>query len=352
LPAPPGAPFADGAAVYRPIPQTGPARPPGARTLAGGWCWFERVEVLARDAPPRIVAAAEIAPEALEALTAAPASFPGARTDRPAVMGVLNATPDSFSDGGRFIAPEAALAQGLRMAAEGADILDIGGESTRPGAAPVPIAEEIARTAPLIAGLRAAGVQLPISIDTRKARVAEAALDAGADMVNDVSALGFDRDLAPLVAARGVPLCLMHMQGTPETMQIDPRYDDVVLDVRAMLGARIAAAEAAGIARARILIDPGIGFGKTAAHNLALGARLSALHGLGCAVLYGASRKRFIGRLGGMGAEAPADRRLGGSIAVALAAAAQGAQVVRVHDVWETRQALDLWRASVTGEGA
>ncbi|MGA1274258.1 MAG: dihydropteroate synthase [Gemmobacter sp.] len=338
--------------VLRPIPQTGPARPAGAQTLAGGWCWFERVEVLARDAPPRIVAAAEIAPEALAALTAAPAPFPGMRTDRPAVMGVLNATPDSFSDGGRFIAPEAALAQGLRMAAEGADILDIGGESTRPGAAPVPIAEEIARTAPLIAGLRAAGVRLPISIDTRKARVAEAALDAGADMVNDVSALGFDPDLAPLVAARGVPLCLMHMQGTPETMQIDPRYDDVVLDVRAMLAARIAAAEAAGIARARILIDPGIGFGKTAAHNLALGARLSALHGMGCAVLYGASRKRFIGRLGGMGAEAPADRRLGGSIAVALAAAAQGAQVVRVHDVWETRQALDLWRASVTGEGA
>jgi len=338
--------------VFRPVPQTDPARPPGAQALAGGWCWFDRVEVLARNAPPRILPPEAIPPAALAALTAPPPPFPGHRSDRPAVMGVLNATPDSFSDGGRFIDPEAALAQGLAMAAAGADILDIGGESTRPGAAPVPIAEEIARTAPLIAGLRAAGVRLPISIDTRKARVAEAALDAGADMVNDVAALGFDPDLAPLVAARGVHLCLMHMQGTPETMQNDPRYDDVVLDVRAMLAERIAAAEAAGIARGRILIDPGIGFGKTAAHNLALGARLSALHGLGCAVLYGASRKRFIGRLGGMGAEAPADRRLGGSIAAAIAAAAQGAQIVRVHDVWETRQALELWRASVTGEGA
>jgi len=338
--------------VFRPVPQTDPARPPGAQALAGGWCWFDRVEVLARNAPPRILPPEAIPPAALAALTAPPPPFPGHRSDRPAVMGVLNATTDSFSDGGRFIDPEAALAQGLAMAAAGADILDIGGESTRPGAAPVPIAEEIARTAPLIAGLRAAGVRLPISIDTRKARVAEAALDAGADMVNDVAALGFDPDLAPLVAARGVHLCLMHMQGTPETMQNDPRYDDVVLDVRAMLAERIAAAEAAGIARGRILIDPGIGFGKTAAHNLALGARLSALHGLGCAVLYGASRKRFIGRLGGMGAEAPADRRLGGSIAVAIAAAAQGAQIVRVHDVWETRQALELWRASVTGEGA
>jgi len=338
--------------VFRPIPQTDAARPPGAQALAGGWCWFDRVEVLTRDAPPRFLPPEAIPPAALAALTSPPPPFPGHRTDRPAVMGVLNATPDSFSDGGRFIDPEAALAQGLAMAAAGADILDIGGESTRPGAAPVPIAEEIARTAPLIAGLRAAGVRIPISIDTRKARVAEAALDAGADMVNDVSALGFDPDLAPLVAARGVHLCLMHMQGTPETMQIDPRYDDVVLEVRAMLAGRIAAAEAAGIARARILIDPGIGFGKTAAHNLALGARFSALHGFGCAVLYGASRKRFIGRLGGMGAEAPADRRLGGSIAVAIAAAAQGAQIVRVHDVWETRQALDLWRASVTGEGA
>jgi dihydropteroate synthase len=338
--------------VFRPVPQTDPARPPGAQALAGGWCWFDRVEVLARNAPPRILPPEAIPPAALAALTAPPPAFPGHRSDRPAVMGVLNATPDSFSDGGRFIDPEAALAQGLAMAAAGADILDIGGESTRPGAAPVPIAEEIARTAPLIAGLRAAGVRLPISIDTRKARVAEAALDAGADMVNDVAALGFDPDLAPLVAARGVHLCLMHMQGTPETMQNDPRYDDVVLDVRAMLAERIAAAEAAGIVRGRILIDPGIGFGKTAAHNLALGARLSALHGLGCAVLYGASRKRFIGRLGGMGAEAPADRRLGGSIAVAIAAAAQGAQIVRVHDVWETRQALELWRASVTGEGA
>lgn len=261
-------------------------------------------------------------------------------------MGILNVTPDSFSDGGRFLDPAAALAQGRAMAAAGADVIDIGGESTRPGAAEVSITDETARTAPVIAALRAGGVPALISIDTRKAEVAEAALAAGAGMVNDVAAFSFDPAMAEVVARAGVPVCLMHAQGTPATMQADPQYDDVVLDVYDFLAGRIAAAEAAGIARARIVVDPGIGFGKTQAHNLALIRGLALFHGLGCPVLLGASRKRFIGSIGG---EAQADRRGPGSMAVALAGVAEGVQVLRVHDVADTRQALALWQAVTVG---
>ena len=262
------------------------------------------------------------------------------------VMGILNVTPDSFSDGGRFLAAGDALAQARAMAA-GADILDIGGESTRPGAEPVAIEEEIARTAPVIAALRAGGMETPISIDTRKTAVAAAALEAGAQVVNDVAALTYDPALGPLAAARGAPVILMHHQGTPETMQADPRYDDVLLDVYDWLAERLAAALALGIPRDRIALDPGIGFGKTVQHNLALLRGLSLFHGLGCPVLLGASRKRFIGSIGG-GAEAQA--RMPGSVAVALAGVAQGVQMIRVHDVAETRQALLLWQAINGGE--
>jgi dihydropteroate synthase len=262
-------------------------------------------------------------------------------------MGILNVTPDSFSDGGRLPDTRAVVAQARAMAAAG--ILDIGGESTRPGAAEVPEADEIARVVPAIAAIRAAGIATPISVDTRKAAVAEAALDAGADMVNDVSALGFDPAMAGLVAARKVPVVLMHAQGTPATMQEDPRYADVVAEVAAALAARVAVAEAAGIARDRIVIDPGIGFGKTLAHNVTLLRNLGAFHALGLPVLLGASRKRFIGTLGG---EPVPDRRGPGSIAVALAAAAAGVQVIRVHDVAETAQALAVWAALAGGEGA
>ena len=237
--------------------------------------------------------------------------------------------------------------------AAGADVLDIGGESTRPGAVEVDQAEEIARTAPVIAALRAGGLDLPISIDTRKAGVARAALTAGAGIVNDVAAFGFDPALAGVAAAAQAPVILMHAKGDPVTMQNDPQYDDVLLDVFDFLAARVAVAEAAGIPRARIAVDPGIGFGKTLDHNLTLIRGLSLFHGLGCPILLGVSRKKFIGTLGG---EADAARRAPGSVAVALAGVAQGAQVLRVHDVWETRQALALWR-SVTernpeGEGA
>ena len=330
---------------YRPIAMTDAARPPQALTLAGGWCWFSQVEILQRGRPARLAPLAEVPEAVLARLTAPRQALAGLAMGRPQIMGILNVTPDSFSDGGRFLDPAAALAQAQAMVAEGAALLDIGGESTRPGAAEVPVADEIARTEPVIAALRDAGV--PLSIDTRKAAVAQTALAAGAGIVNDVSALTFDAGLAAVVAAAEVPLVLMHARGTPATMQDDPVYDDVLLDVYDWLEGRIAAAEAAGIARGRIVVDPGIGFGKTAAHNLALIRGLALFHGLGCPLLLGASRKRFIGTISG---EDRADRRVAGSLAVALAGAAQGAQLLRVHDVAETRGALALWRAIELGD--
>ncbi|WRH61891.1 MAG: dihydropteroate synthase [Fuscovulum sp.] len=326
---------------YRPIAMTDAARPAGALPLAGGWCWFAQVEVLRRDGPSRVVAVGDLPAEVRDRLSAPRPDFGGMAMDRPRIMGILNVTPDSFSDGGRFLAPDAALTQAQAMA-RGADVLDIGGESTRPGAAEVELAEEVARTAPVIAALRAGGLEVPISIDTRKAAVAKAALAAGSGIVNDVAAMGFDPAMAGVVAAAGAPIILMHAVKTPATMQDDPRYDDVLLDVYDFLKDRIAVAEAAGIPRARIMVDPGIGFGKTAAHNLTLIRGLSLFHDLGVPVLLGASRKRFIGTIGG---EDQADRRMPGSVAVALAGVAQGAQVLRVHDVAETRQALRLWQA-------
>lgn len=268
--------------------------------------------------------------------------LPGLASDRPLVMGIVNVTPDSFSDGGTLGGVADAVARARAQVEAGADILDIGGESTRPGAAEVPVPDEIARTAPVIAAIRAEGITTPISIDTRKAGVAEAALKAGADIVNDVSALTWDADLARVTAEFGAPICLMHAQGTPQTMQADPRYDDVLREVYDWLGARMDHAVAQGIAPERILTDPGIGFGKTLRHNLTLLQGLALFHGLGAPVLLGASRKRFIGTLSGVDEAA---KRMPGSVAVALHAAAQGAQIIRVHDVAETVQAFALWRA-------
>jgi dihydropteroate synthase len=331
---------------FRPIAMTDRQRPEGAYLLAAGWCWFDRVEVLSRSAAPRIIPADQVPQDVLARLTAPRPAFAGLSLDRPRLMGILNTTPDSFSDGGLYRSQDAALQQG-RLIAKGAEILDIGGESTRPGAGEVPVAEEIARTAPVIEALRAGGMRGPISIDTRKSLVAAAALRAGATLVNDVSGLSFDPALGPLVAREGVPLVLMHSQGLPMTMQDDPRYADVLLDVYDDLAHRLAQAEAMGIDRSRIALDPGIGFGKTAAHNLALIRGLSLLHGLGCPILLGASRKRFIGSVGRADATAS---RLPGSLAVALAGIAQGAQITRVHDVAETRQALRLWLAIQTDD--
>ncbi len=326
---------------FRPVSQFGPARPAQAERIAQGWCWFSEVEVLERGRAPRIVPASALPDEVRARICAPRAALAGLTLSAPRIMGIVNATPDSFSDGGVFNAPEKAGARVREMVAQGADIIDIGGESTRPGAQTVPVAEEIARSAPVVRAACDAGV--PLSIDTRKAPVAAAALAAGATMVNDVSAFNYDPQMIDVVAKNDVPVCLMHSRSDPRTMQDNPVYDDVLLDVFDHLRARLDLAERAGIARERIIVDPGIGFGKTLEHNLALLRRLDLFHALGCAVLLGASRKRFIGTLSG---EEVAERRVAGSLGVALAALGKGVQIVRVHDVRETRQAVALWHAA------
>ena len=249
-------------------------------------------------------------------------------------MGVVNVTPDSFSDGGLYLDPEAAVAHGRELAAAGAEILDVGGESTRPGAEAVSAEEELRRVVPVIRGLR--DLDCEVSVDTSKAEVAAAALDAGAGIVNDVTALRGGPEMAALCAERGAGVVLMHMLGDPRTMRDDPRYEDVVAEVRTFLAERIEAATAAGIDEERIWLDPGIGFGKTAAHNMELLRRLGELRELGRPLVVGTSRKSFIGRIDG----SAADERLGGTIASSVLAAAEGAEVLRVHDVAEMRQAL------------
>ncbi|HEY1225198.1 MAG TPA: dihydropteroate synthase [Brevundimonas sp.] len=264
------------------------------------------------------------------------------------VMGIVNVTPDSFSDGGRLASVEAAVAHGLRLVADGADILDIGGESTRPGAEPVSVEDEIARVVPVAEGLRAAWPG-PISIDTMKPDAARAAVAAGATIWNDVTALTHAPDSLSMAAELGCDVVLMHMQGEPRTMQADPRYDDVAAEVADWLATRAKAAMAAGVARERIWLDPGIGFGKTAAHNLALTAHLDRLAATGFPVLYGASRKRTIKAIDPSATD-PSDR-LGGSLALALAAARNGAAIIRVHDVRETVQALKVQSALLAAGG-
>lgn len=261
---------------------------------------------------------------------------------RPRVMGVVNVTPDSFSDGGRFLDHASALAHARQLIADGAEILDIGGESTRPGAAPVPQAEELARVIPLIEAIRADS-NVAISIDTMKPAVARAAVAAGATIWNDVAALRFTPGAPEVAAGLGCEVVLMHMLGQPGTMQDAPRYDDVVAEVEAFLLARAFTAMAAGVEREKIWLDPGIGFGKTTQHNLALLAALPRFVALGYPVLLGASRKRFIAAIDPLGA--PADARLGGSLAAHLAGAAAGVAAVRAHDVRETAQALAVWGA-------
>ena len=253
-------------------------------------------------------------------------------------MGVLNVTPDSFSDGGQFLEHGAALAHARELIGEGADLLDIGGESTRPGAAPVSEDEELARVIPLVEALREAGV--PISVDTRRARVMSAALAAGASMINDVEALESPGALAA-VAASDCAVCLMHKKGDPQTMQRDPHYADVVAEVKAYLASRIMVAKHAGIALERIAVDPGFGFGKTPAHNLELLRRLAEFGSLGVAVVAGFSRKSTLGVITGK----PVGERLAASLAAALLAAQQGAHILRVHDVAETKDALAVWQA-------
>jgi len=267
----------------------------------------------------------------------------------PKLMGIVNVTPDSFSDGGEFLDAERAIAHGRELAAEGADILDVGGESTRPGAEAVGASEELARVAPVVEALAAdGGPGVPVSIDTSKRAVAEAALDAGAAIVNDVTALRAEPELAALCAERGCELVLMHMLGDPRTMQEDPRYDDVVDDVKSFLAERIEFAVSQGVGEDRISIDPGIGFGKTVEHNLELHRRLGELRELGRPIVFGSSRKSFIGKLTG----APVDGRLGGTIASNVIAYANGADVLRVHDVAPLRDALKTAEAILDADRA
>jgi dihydropteroate synthase len=325
---------------------TDPAR------LAGGLLWhsaYELIEVRdGRRLSKRLVPVSqahslpdEVQP-VLQRLAAPRAALQlGDRTirfDQPQVAAILNVTPDSFSDGGKHLESEAAAAAGVEAAGAGASLIDVGGESTRPGAAPVWEGDEIARVVPVVERLARAGVA--VSIDTRNAAVMEAALAAGAGIVNDVSALLYDDRALDVVVRAGCPVILMHA-GDPRDLHAQTLGPDPLLQVHDWLEARVAAVEAAGVPRSRIIVDPGIGFGKTVADNLALLNGLALFQGLGCALMLGASRKRMIGALSN---EAPADQRLGGSIALALTGIMSGAQIVRVHDVPETVQALRVWR--------
>ena len=326
-----------------------------ALPLAGGAIAFtaaELIEGTPRAAKRRLITVQDLARSrdadlglVLERVTTPRPPFAGLAFTRPLIMGIVNVTPDSFSDGGLYDTTEGAIVHAAELAKDGADIVDVGGESTRPGSDAVEEGEELSRVIPVLEGL--AGLHAAVSIDTRKASVARAAAKAGVKIFNDVSALTYDGESLAAAAETGLSVILMHAKGEPKTMQDDPRYDDVALEVYDYLSVRIEAAEAAGIDRSRIAADPGIGFGKTLAHTLTLLANLSLLHGLGVPLLVGASRKRFIS--GVAGGETPQSREAG-SFAVALVAAAQGAQILRVHDVAGTRQALSVWRASIAGK--
>lgn len=322
--------------------------------LAGGLNWFAAVELIKIEGHSRVatelVNVEDIVDRFDDAMSAHWRALTSprlplqlgqrvVRLDQPQVMGIINATPDSFSDGGQFADAGAAADAGARMAGEGAAIIDVGGESTRPGARSIWEGDEIERIVPVIRQLAGGGAA--VSADTRKADVMTAAVEAGARMINDVSALTYDARSLEVAASLNVPVVLMHHRGAPEVMQDDPRYDDVLIEVYLWLEDRIAAALDAGVRREQILIDPGFGFGKKVGHNLELMNGLALFHSLGCPLVLGASRKRTIGALSG---EAAVDKRIGGSITFALKAAEQGAQIIRVHDVFETMQALRVWR--------
>ena len=356
--------------VLRPVAPAGPGEAGGlpaggCEPLCGGPLGFRDVAVSVREgkgnavssAPASIAevrAWAEKAPAPARArilrrlsdLTAPRAPIAGLDFARPRIMGVLNVTPDSFSDGGRFANRDAALAHARGLIEAGADILDIGGESTRPGAEPVPAGEELDRVLPVLESLRDSST--PISIDTRRAAVMEAALGAGAAIINDVSALTYDPASLAVAAASGAPIVLMHSLGDPTTMQDAPAYDDVLLDIFDYLEGRIAACVEAGVDRPRLVVDPGIGFGKTPAHNFEILRGLAIFHGLGCALALGASRKSFIARAS---AGEPPAQRLAGSLAAAAWGIARGVQILRVHDVAETVQAVRVLGA-IAGDEA
>ncbi|MCZ6638159.1 MAG: dihydropteroate synthase [Alphaproteobacteria bacterium] len=348
----------------RPLCGAVAAAMPGAR-IGGAWAGFDHVEVIARQGAKvarATVALDDFGPwsaslgvghkERIETLltriTDRRQPMAGITFDQPRFMGVLNVTPDSFSDGGDYATAEAAIGRGRELIEGGAAVLDIGGESTQPGSDPVPVGEELRRVMPVIEALAHGDTGAVISIDSRKARVMEEATAAGAAIINDISALTGDARALSVAASSGAHVILMHCQGEPKTMQEAPVYDQPPLEIFDYLEGRIGACEAAGIVRGRIAIDPGIGFGKALAHNLAILSHLSLFQGLGCPVLLGVSRKRFIAYI--TGAEGPKER-LPGSLAAAMAGLAQGVQMLRVHDATETNQAMGVWQA-IHGAGA
>ncbi|MFL5260470.1 MAG: dihydropteroate synthase [Hyphomicrobiales bacterium] len=306
---------------------------------------FTQIEISGRTAGHVSRAFEAFSPGRIPPLSEARQPVCGLSLDHPRLMGIVNVTPDSFSDGGLLPNAETAIAHGMTLAEEGADILDIGGESTRPGSHPTPPEEEWSRIGPVVSALAKAG--LLVSVDTRKAEIMRRAVDSGARMINDVSALGFDCLSAATVAALGTPVTLMHAKGDPKTMQANPTYDDVTLDVFDMLEARLAACEGEGISRGKLLIDPGIGFGKTLRHNLELLHNLALFHALGVGIVVGLSRKSTIGTLTG---EREPRNRVMGSVGGAIHAALTGAHILRVHDVKATRQALSVVLATADPE--
>lgn len=307
------------------------------RRASGGTSW-RTVRVTDRAALERLVGTAQV-----EHLVEPRDPILGLDGDAPKLMGVINVTPDSFSDGGRFGSADDAIAAGRAMCKAGAHLIDVGGESTRPGADPVPEDEELARVLPVIAALAEEGM-CPLSIDSRNAKVLRAANAAGASLLNDVSALTHDPESLSVAADTGAPVVLMHAKGKPKSMQVDPYYDDVLLDVYDYLEERVTACEESGIPRRHLILDPGIGFGKTLEQNLALLNGLALFHGLGCLLLVGLSRKRFVGALD---RDAGTEDRLAGSLAAMLSALGQGVQLFRVHDVDEARQAVRVFEAIV-----
>lgn len=331
----------------------------GAIRLAGGWLDFTALEVIERNGAAverRVAGLGDFlerdwgrrtlqAADMFELIRKPRSRICGLSLDRPRIMGVVNVTPDSFSDGGQFADGNAAIEHALQLASAGAEILDIGGESTRPGSDAVDAETELSRILPVIEAL-ANNTDALISVDTRKAAVMRAAVEAGADIINDVSALMHDPAALETAVDLDVPVILMHAQGDPKTMQDEPTYEDVLLDVFDFLEARVAACVSAGIPQAKLVADPGIGFGKRLDHNLKLISGLSLFHALGVPILLGASRKSFIGRLTH---EAVASERIPGSLAAAVAGVAQGAQIVRVHDVRQTREAITVWQAVSSG---
>ena len=326
---------------FRPIINSDPTIPSNASVLQGTPFWFTHAEKLTRNSEPEIVSAKNIPEDIFQNITDKRPKICGLSFDIPRVMGILNVTPDSFSDGGRYSTLETATEHCISMVSAGADIIDIGGESTRPGALEVETSEEISRVVPVIEKI-SNKISVPISADTRKSEVAKMAISSGAAMVNDISGLKFDSKMGDFCIKYNVPVCIMHSQGIPETMQNEPKYKDVCLDIYDFLSQQIDNLVNSGMQRTAIIVDPGIGFGKSLTHNLSLLRKISLFHGLGVPILIGVSRKKFVKTLAGLKEN---EDRLSGSISIALYARSQGIQIFRVHDVKETVQAMKLWHS-------